>query len=262
MHAKSGRHVRAQPLPEMARSLERHFPSRGMNREEIPLYLLALFLPLALLGYGVWRTYLGLVQFGPAALQAWGEPWFTLAAWGMIPLVFLTVRAVWRSRRAVTVRRAGLVFDGMGLAPLAWDSLSGLSVEDVRYHLFGWTLTVRPRLDIFLRAGKKISLGPHFEHLPELAALIKKHLYPRLLPELRAELHAGRWISFGAARLHCTHLEIGRRRFAWEDVQAVFVEAGLLWVQLAGQKPVSVPAAHLQNVELFLQIIADLDNLC
>ena len=242
----------------MSRATQQHYPSRAMNREDWMLYLLALAIPLGLLGYGLWRVYLGYAQFGRAAMVSWGQPWFTSAAWAVIPLFILTVRAVWFARREVLIVEQGLVPYGMGRKPIPWKHIEGLTIDDTRYHLLRLTLRTRYRVRLLPTTGKPITLDDRFDNLHGLAEAIKKRCFPRLLPELRAQLQANQWVYFGPLRFNRTQLEMGKRCVPWQQVHSLHVQAGMLVVELDGNRPVRILSAKIPNVELLLQLVEEL----
>jgi len=229
-----------------------------MNREDFVLYLLALALLLGLLGYGLWRVYLGFVRFGPAAMAAWGLPWFIAAAWAAIPLFLLTVRAVWFARREVIVAEQGVLLHGMGRKPLPWKHLEALTVDDTRYHFLGITLRNRRSIRLYPTTGKSIFLDDRFDDLPGLAETLKKQLYPRVRPELQTQIQAGQWVYFGPIRLNRSQFEPGSRRIPWQQVKSLRVQAGILVAELEAQKPVRIPSAKIPNIELLLQLVDEL----
>jgi hypothetical protein len=237
------------------------YPSRAMNREDLTVYLLALGVPLALLGYGLWRVYLGYVQFGPAAMVVWGQSWFVAAAWTATPLFILTVRAVILAQRAVHIVEPGLIFYGLrlgrGRKTLAWKQIHGIAVEDTRYHLLTLTLRTRRTVRIFPTTGKVIILDDRFHNLPELAEAIKTQLYPHLLPEYRKQWHT-QWIYFGPLRINKTYLDTGKRTYPWQQVKSLRLHAGFLIVEIDEHKPLQIPSAKIPNVELLLQLVEEL----
>lgn len=248
-------------------------PSRAMNREDLLLFLAALAIPLALLGYGLWQVYLGYVQFGPAAITAWGRPWFLSAALAAIPLFLLTVRAVLLARREVLVTEQGLILYGLAThrltkKPLAWKNLHGIAVEDVRYHFLTLTLRTRCRVYLFPTAGKPIPLDDRFHDLAGLAATIKTRLYPLLRPELQKQLLANQWVYFGPLRFNRDTLDAGTstllgedlssKDLPWDEVTSLQAHAGLLFIERNGRSPLRIPTAKIPNVELLLQLVEEL----
>ncbi len=235
------------------------YPSRAMNREDLALYLLSLGVPVALAGYGLWQVYLGYVQFGPAAMTAWAQPWFVAASVTVIPLFLLTIRAVILARREVQIVEQGLIFRGVGggRKNLSWKHLDGIALEDTRYHLLTLTLRTRRTVRLFPTTGTPIALDDRFRDLPGLAETIKAHLYPRLLPELRAQLQK-QWVYFGPLRLNRTHLDTGKRTIPWQQVNSLRLHAGFLIIEPDGHKPLQIPSAKIPNVDLLLQIVEEL----
>lgn len=229
-----------------------------MNREDLMLYILTLMILFGLLGYGLWQVYLGYVQFGPAAMAAWGDPWFTAAAWAAIPFFLLTIRAVVLARREVLVMKQGLVFNGMGKKPLAWNNLQGVAVEDIRYHLLTMTLRTRRRVTLFPTTGTSISLDDRFHDLSELAEKIKTHLYPLLVPELQKQLQANQWVYFGPLRLNHNELDTGKQTCPWEQITSLRVHTGFLRIERTGLRPLQIPSAKIPNVELLLQLVDEM----
>jgi hypothetical protein len=229
-----------------------------MNREDLLLYLLALAVPLSFLGYGLWQVYLGYVQFGPAAMAAWGQPWFAAAALAALPLFVLTVRAVILARREVVVAEQGLLLHGVAKKPLAWKNLHGIAVDEVRYHLLTLTLRTRRRVRLYPTTGSPLTLDDRFRDLAGLAETIKARLYPLLLPELRKQLQANQWVYFGPVRFTRTELHVGTHTFPWEQVTSLRVHAGVLSIERPARSPLRLPVAKIPNVELLLQLVEEL----
>ncbi|HNB52963.1 MAG TPA: hypothetical protein PK530_13525 [Anaerolineales bacterium] len=234
------------------------YPSRAMNREDFLLYLVALALPVGLLAYGLWEVYLGYVQFGPAAMVAWGQPWFIASAIFALPLFLLTVRAVILARREVLVAEQGLILHGVAKKPLAWKNLHGIAVEDVRYHLFTLPLRTRRRLYLYPTAGRPLTLDDRFRDLPGLAETIKTRLYPLLLPDLRKQLQTDQWVYFGPIRFTRKEFDTGTQTLPWDQINSLRAHAGFLLVERTDRAPLRLPTAKIPNVELLLQLVEEL----
>lgn len=234
------------------------YPSRAMNREDVFWYLLALTLPLFLVGYGLWQSYLGYVQFGPAAMTAWSQPWFIAGAWAVIPLFILTLRAVRFARREVQVVEKGLILTELTKNPLPWKNLHGLTVEDVRYHFLTLTLRTRRRVRLIPTTGRPLTLDDRFRDLAGLAETIKAHLYPLLLPELRKQLQTNQWVYFGPLRFNRTELDPGSTPLPWTEITSLSVHAGYLLIERPNRLPLRLPTAKIPNVELLLQLVEEM----
>jgi hypothetical protein len=242
----------------MPRFPQKSYSSRAMNREDFSLYLLVLTGLLGFLGFGLWRVYLGYTRFGPAAMAAWGQPWFIAAAWTSVPLFLLTVRAVIFSRREVVIAEPGLVIYGMSRKLIPWKNLEGIAVEDTRYHLLNLTLRTRCHVRLFLIAGKQIGFDDRFEDLSGLAETIKKKLYPLILPSFREKLNEGQWIYFGSLRFNKTTLDCGKRAIPWEEIQSLRIQRGMFVIALTEARPLQIPTAKIPNVELLLHFVEEL----
>lgn len=249
--------LRASSPPSLGRPLA-VYRSRPLRGREVLGWLPLLFLSLGLLGYGLWRLYLGYAYYGAAAAQTWGKPWLLAAAASLLPLGLLLLREIRQRRGAVVLHENGLRLPSRQ-PPLPWPHLTGIASETTRYTLLGRPLHTRQRAWLYPATGRPIPLPPHLQNLPDLVARTKARLYPQLHPALRASLHRGEWLYFGPVRLHRAALAAGKREYPWARVQNVSLARGQLQIDLQphGLQPrrARIPAARIPNVELLLQLI-------
>ncbi|RME07417.1 MAG: hypothetical protein D6803_04080 [Anaerolineae bacterium] len=226
--------------------------------------LFLLFLPAAAaaltpLLYGLQRYYYGQAYYGPAAAQAWSRPWFQLAALALVPLLLLGWRRVRQAHRLVRLHKHGLHIRRPGKQPLnlPWHAIQALACEQTSGALLGKTLTQRTRLTLFPRTGDPVELDSRIKGLDDLAARLKAHLYPRWLPELRAALRRGEWLSFGEVRLNRLGIQVRDAYLPWEQATLITVENGMLKMRTAPGDEIKLRAGKIPNLELFIQLLRE-----
>jgi hypothetical protein len=228
--------------------------------------------------YGMSLYNRSLARYGPVAAERWSTPWLSLSLAALGFFVVLAALRLAASRRSVELFQKGLRLNQGRRIFLPWNQIAGVSTEvrSIQGLPAGEKLRYRARLHP--TTGPSIRLGEQTENLPELLSQIKAHLYPRLLPALREELHNGRWLHFGEIAI-CSHgLRLGsnqRRRLdlAWTEIQAVQVQHGQLTIDYAaiGKDHASpqpqntnhhaalrqrrLETGGIPNIELLLQLI-------
>ena len=226
--------------------------------------VLILFLPAALAvlapwAYGVYRTYYAQAHYGPAAAQNWGPPWFGLAALALIPLLLLGLIRIRRSRRIVDVHKNGLrIRQTFGREHVFyWAQVEAISCNSVQESFLGINLSPRHRVRLFPVDGKPIRLNRNLDQLPELIARIKGKINPRLLPVLRADLQAGKILSFGPIQLDRKRLKLRGKDYSWDQVALINIRAGHLVVEFTNRRARKIPVGQIPNVELMIQLIQE-----
>jgi hypothetical protein len=220
-------------------------------------FLPATLLVLGPLSYGVWRAWYAYTQFGPAAASAWARPWFLLATLALLPLTLLALARLASARRSVAVYEHGL---RLRLSPfrrqfLPWERIAGIAVAGYQEHFLGPPLNIRPVAVIYPAHERPVRLDGRLQGVAALAKQVKAILYPRLLGQLRADLKAGRRISFNRVAISLDGLAISGRRIPWERVARLGVQAGFLVVELDTGARLRQAVAHIPNLEILLQLV-------
>jgi hypothetical protein len=233
---------------------------RPLRRFELPGILLlaglAVCLPLA---YGYLRMQYAYASYGPAAAQAWSQPWYTLGGAAALCAVILVLLRWMDSRRRVSVHQRGLVVATSRKKFIPWSELEGVASGSIQTHFLGIPLRTRQTARLYPAVGKPIRLPGSLENLAELLTRIKAALYPRLLPRMQAAFEAGKPLYFGLLAVTQTTLRLEGdeplRSLPWEQVAHIGVQSGMLEIHLASDEKIRMPIQDIPNLELLLQII-------
>lgn len=221
-------------------------------------YLPGVILPTAPLAYGIWRMYFGYTKFGPVAASIWGTPWFSAAAIALIPFILLHIRFFRSRRQRVVLHENGICFYHIMKCPypnLYWSQIVGVATKSTQYKLLGRLLNKRESVTIYPSLGEPIQLNQRLQQLPHLAQQIKKHVYPRIEPELRAHLHAGRWLYFGAIRFNRKRIAINTQTYAWKTIHEIRIQGGHLVIEFDGRGHRRISTDQIPNLEILIQLL-------
>jgi len=209
---------------------------------------------LVTIGFGLHRWFLAYTHYGPAVIWRWSGPWF-LAALGLSPALILGLVSIWRSRRTwVAIYPSGLVYhQGRREASLPWPEIQ--SLRTVSSLLGGGQPSA---LLIEATDGRRLRLTRDLLAFEELVRQIKEQVYPRMHKALAQSFNRGQPLQFGPVHLDRQGLAVRQRRLAWEQIGQAELAGGFLRIQPVnglGQPAIRLPASHVPNVDLCLQMI-------
>ncbi len=219
---------------------------------------LAVLLPLF---YGFGRARYAAGNFGPVAANHWSMPWYILAGVAFVVLLLAAIIRIRKSGRFVAVHANGLRLNLGKKQALRWEQIAGISTETVRYHFLVISSSPRMRGVIYPNTGKPIHLSNAIQDLPELLTMLKAKLYPRLLPNLQANLDNGQWLHFGRLAIQdkgiklLNHMPKQDQPIPWSHVTHVDVNSGFLVVELSDRPQLKLPVSQIPNIELLIQLI-------
>lgn len=226
--------------------------------------LLTTFFPLILvvtapLGYGLWRTYYGYTNFGPAAAAAWGKTWFYLAALLLIGLLLYTLRRLIRAHRWVKVYPQGLKVARPGRQELVipWKEIHGLNTSTTRQSFLLWKSRPKHSLTLDTTQHGRVHLDHRIQQIEDLIEIVKEQVYPLLFPELKSRFHQGQSIAFGRIQLSRQGLMIDQSELPWSYIKGLTARDGQLIVKLSSQKDRRIPVQDIQNIDLFIRLIKE-----
>lgn len=222
------------------------------------------FLPLIVLvisplGYGLWRTYYGYTNFGPAPARTWGRTYFFVSAFLVLGLLLYTLRRLIRAHRKVKVHTLGLKAH---LPPgrqvtLRWEEIYQISSSSSQRSFLG--LKSRPRHRLVLRGanGKQLTLDHRIRGLPDLIQIVKEQVHPLLLPQLKTAFHQGKLLDFGRLSLARKGLAIEDKILPWSYIKGIKAQEGFLKIILSPQKQIEIPLQDLYNLELLVKLLKE-----
>jgi len=229
--------------------------------EALLLILPGGFAVLTPLFYGFGRARYAARYFGPVAADHWSRPWYILAGIAFVVFLLAATYRLWRSRQYVAVHTGGLRLNLAGQRALRWEQIAGITTDTVSYHFL--SISTRPHLQgvIYPNTGKPIQLTKEIQDLPELLTILKAKLYPRLLPNLQANLNSGQWLHFGRLAIQnrgiklLNHMPKQDQPIPWSHVTHVDVDSGFLVVELCDRPQLKLPVSQIPNIELLIQLI-------
>ena len=211
--------------------------------------------------YGFGRGRYAASYFGPVAADQWSQPWYILAGLAFVIFLLAVIYRLRRSRQYVAVYTGGLRLSLAERGVLRWEQIAGISTDTISYHFLGISTQSHLRGVIYPNTGKPIHLSNAIQDLPELLTILKAKLYPRLLPNLQANLNSGQWLHFGRLAIQnrgiklLGHMLKQDQTIPWSHVTHVDVNSGFLVVELSDRPQVKLPVSQIPNIELLIQLI-------
>lgn len=223
------------------------------------LFLPLILVILGLVGMGYRRAIYGYTNYGPVAARTWGQPWFQAALGLTLPLLLYALRRLHRAKFRFSVHKQGLTIRRPPghKTRLRWEEITGLTITSTKSNFLGWNSTPRHKCILHPRRGKAIQLDSRFKHLPDLIQLLKKQIYPRLLPAYRTAFQQGQDLPFGALAISRQHLTYRDKQVPWTYIEGMTAQNGNLIVHLGSRKEIKVPARDIKNMELLVKFIKE-----
>ena len=238
----------------------RRYPTRPLGWSELLLLAsLGGLGVLAPLGYGLWQEQVIQATHGLVAAQAASRNWYILALLALVCFSLLVIVRLAAQRGFVAVHKNGLVLRKSwgALKRWRWSAISGLSSEHSEQYFLGLRLSTRYRAALIPTTGKPVRLSDGLASYPELISQLKAILYPRLLPDLQANLQAGQSLYFGPLAISCQGLSHGAQRWTWADLQHLDIQNGLLEINTRPERILRIPTNQIPNLELLLQLVSE-----
>jgi uncharacterized membrane protein YobD (UPF0266 family) len=217
---------------------------------------------IVLLGLSLVQKNLAYTSFGPAAVPGWGQGALLQAGiLFLIAAVILTTFAL-RRKYGLVINKEGLTFYRPVFSEVfvPWMSVRGITFSQEQY-----TMVARQRdhrAVLWLEESQKVSLKKyaHPNDLPDLVTRIKAELYPQLEMRFRNSLHAGETISFGPVGLNKNGLFWQNQHHPWAKINRVYLEKGVLVVEMPGQKTYQKSIHSISNLEILILLIREFEN--
>lgn len=207
------------------------------------------------LAIGIVRYDFALGNYGPAVVWRWSGIWLVT---GAVLALLGAIGGIWLlrwSRTAVVVHDGGLELRrGRRSRQLPWSAIRSIQVSGVRYRSVWGS---RSSLELETADGRHIRLSDTLAGLSQLAATIKRNVYPRLLTEYTRFLRDGQPVPFGQLVLSSDGVARGSRRLAWAEVASADLQNGRITIRPASDHggPLKVDARRVPNPEICLQLV-------
>jgi hypothetical protein len=212
---------------------------------------------LALVGIGISNARTALMDHGPAAALESSSIWFLATTILLLLLsVYLSFR-IFSAHKYVIINRRGIKIRQSALEKLdfRWSQISGIAYGNVETNLFGIRLAKQTSVTLFPTIGKPLRIGSEIQNLTGLTLSIKKHLYPLVMPNLRADFDEGKWVFFGPIRINQTSLAFDGRLFDWREIRSIDIISGFLVIGLHNRSRIQAKVTNVPNLELLLHLV-------
>jgi hypothetical protein len=243
--------------------------------------LLGLFLPACLAAlapcvYGYVRAIEVYTINGPSAALAASYPWFLLAAFALIPLLWLSIIHLRRSHFFISIYENGLWIRFAMHKPLwlTWQNIAGIAHGSIQDRWLAFTLHTYHYATIFPTMGKPIRIDDRLAELNIFIERVKELLNPHLLMAYQDDFKKDRWIHFGPISIHRRGYRISNQSHRsnffdkvihkpysntemvpWNSVASLSVKNGYLIIVLKQGRSYRQAVLTIPNLDLLLQII-------
>lgn len=251
--------TQAAGVPSSMPLLAEHHARGSLRAQARVVAAAGLSLSVVAAAMGVWAGAFALVHYGQAAISRWISVW----AWGAGVLALAAgaglLRVISLRREWVRIYPSGLAIRGAaGVVFVPWDQIRELQVQLVRYRLP--VLTARQEAALFLRFGERgqARLTHALDGFDTVVLQVKQAVYPRLLEEYTQTFNAGGELAFGPIRLSSAGISARRSTIAWQDLDAVSLERGLMRItqnRSGRHKTIAFPSSRIPNIDLCVQLI-------
>ncbi len=232
------------------------------------LFLMIIFLLATFCGiYGFWRMEKAYTQWGPAAAPAWGQPWLYLAAGLGSLFVILSLIFFSSSQKSLTIYQNGItILTGFRKMVFTWSEIAGISFAQERVAWLPWWRSYSAQ--IWFDHKRKFDLRKvvSTKSLPECVTRLKAQIYTLRESQNRYELLEGEKLFFGPLQLEKSGISRakwpGNYQFlGWEKIYKIEIQNGDLLVNLTSGKTILYSVGKIPNLEIFLMLIREFQNL-
>lgn len=228
-------------------------------RDLFLLFIPSAIVPLLLLMMGYRRELYGLVNYGPAAAEAWSSTWYRLAFLSLIPVLWLALIRIQRSHRVIKVYDKGIIIQSTWGRKwkFHWSQIEGVSEVKTKVRFFGIPFRTKYQAQLHPYNGKPINLDRQIKGLEELSARIKAKIFPGLLKRYRAAFRGDDTITFGPIRMNSYQIALKGKNIPWDQVSDIETKNGYLILKFNENSRIRFPIHKIPNVEVMLQVLQE-----
>jgi len=209
---------------------KRYFPIRKLNRVGSLIaffFLLGCSVLVFLDGLSV--TYLAYQKHGPVMIEE------SLAAPGSVALVlFLAgLAAGWWAyanwnKCVIVCERGFAVRERKGFQLWRWEDIVSLTAAVNRLYSSGNSTGLTHVYRLVNRQNQRMVLSDVILSVEDLAIIIQDAITPILFERAAQQYNSGQMLVFGPVTLGKGGIQIGKKMFAWADVQQISIQQGIL----------------------------------
>jgi hypothetical protein len=210
--------------------------------------------------YGITLTYLGWMHYGAAVV---GELlfWPLVVAVGLFLLSLIPAGIAYANWvKALMLYQNGFAYKNrLGLHLWHWSDVVVLRMAVTRYDILGLHTGTNHVYTVENRDGKRLVLNDSFRSVEGLARAIEDNTFPSLFEQASQQYNAGGNLAFGPVKVSKAGIQIGRKSYAWGEVQQISIQQGNLQVVKKGGGWFSgahAASATIPNLRVLLSLIS------
>jgi hypothetical protein len=209
--------------------------------------------------YGLYLACQGWKRYGAAVVGA-AISWPLAIAAGLFLLSLACAAIAYANRaKAILLHQNGFAYrDRRGLHPWRWREVAALRSAITRHEVFGIHAGTMHAYTVENRSGEQITLDDSFSRVEELGRSIEENTFPLLFEQAAQQYDSGRNSSFGPVTVSKAGIQVGRKSYAWGEVQRVSIRRGVLRIAQKGGGPFSgakIALASIPNLRVLVNII-------
>lgn len=214
---------------------------------------------------GLNHTYLAYQKHGPVMIEdvlmvpgmvafflfwaGMGAGWWAYINWG----------------KYVVVNEKGFaIHNRKGFQVWRWDEIVSLTVWGNDRLLERIPTSKKHVYTLINRHNQRLVLNDVFSKVEELAIIIQAAITPILYDQAAKQYNAGLRLIFGPVEIDKGGIRIGKKPFAWNEIQQISIRRGILKVLKKGEQRsggASTPASAIPNLNVLLNIIQQVVGL-
>jgi hypothetical protein len=245
---------------------KRYFPVRKLSRAgSLAAFFILLGGSVLIFLDGLTWTYQAYQKHGPATIE------HDLALPGMVALVlFLAgLAAGWWAyvnwSKGVLVYEHGFaIHDRKGLHLWRWENIVALTAVVTQPCSIGNSAGITRAYCLTNRQNQRLVLSDVFSKVEQLAKIIQDAITPILYAQAAQQYNAGQVLVFGPVTISKGGIQIGKKTYAWAQVQQVSIQRGILRVSKKEGgwfSGASVSVSVIPNLNVLLNMIHQLVGL-
>jgi hypothetical protein len=240
--------------------LVNYFPARKVYFWlPVTFGIVFLMISLAAFFFGIFLSFQEIRQHGTVVAGS-------LFFWpGVIALIafLLTVWMAWlaytRWGLSAAVYQNGFAYNNRkGLQTWFWQDVVSLRMAVTRHYTNGIYTGTTHVYTIESKNGKRLVLNDSIKRVEAVARIIEEKTFSGLYSQASQSYNSGKKLAFGDVILDTGGIRIGKKEYAWNQIERVFLRQGVL--QIARKdgsffKNARVPVAAIPNFRVLVSIL-------
>ncbi len=209
--------------------------------------------------YATINTFLRWQKYGPAVVIS------SLTGPLILALVFFTIGliATWSayagSKKAAVLYSEGIAYrDRKGLRTWRWSDIAAINAAVTKHYTNGIYTGTTHVYTFTNKNGECFTINDAIHDVEKLAGNIRQNIFPLLYQGNADAYNNGQPCTFGPVVIVKSGIQIGKKQYAWDEVEQVGMRSGVLSVKKKDGgwfSGASATAASIPNLEVLLSMI-------